>query len=596
MTLFMDKPTRFLFFTGKGGVGKTSLACSTAVRLADQGKRILLVSTDPASNLDEVLGVRLSSNPIAIPEVKNLFALNIDPNEAAKAYRDRSIGPYRGVLPPDSIRDMEEQLSGACTVEVAAFDEFTSLLLNSDVTSRFDHIIFDTAPTGHTLRLLSLPSAWKDFLTTSTHGASCLGPSSALSNQRDRYEQAVNTLRDGIETTVILVTRPDIIAIAEAERTSQELEAIGLTNQQLAINAVFKAKNRADKTALAFEERVNSALKHLPPLLASKVHAEFSLKSYNMVGIQALRRFFETSSESSGVSETQSPLTIPAGTLSIRHLVDGIVADGRCLVMVLGKGGVGKTTIASAIAVELASRGLPVHLSTTDPAAHLEATLAGESKLPTLTVSRIDPKIETQKYTDQVVASSGKGLDKEGLALLKEDLRSPCTEEVAVFRAFSRMVSEARDHFVILDTAPTGHTLLLLDATGSYHREVMKKFTGDGISASHVTTPMMRIKDPKFTKLLIVTLPETTPVSEAEALQKDLRRAEIEPYAWIINQSLAATQTQDPTLLRRAQLEVEQIKRIQNGLAENVIIVPWQIEKPTGIEHLLTMSQFEFKA
>jgi arsenite-transporting ATPase len=569
---FTSKPTHYLFFTGKGGVGKTSLACATAIRLADEGKKVLPISTDPASNLDEVLGVRLNSNPIPVPDVKNLSALNINPEEAAKAYRERSIGPYRDVLPADSIKDMEEQLSGACTVEIAAFDEFTSLLLNNEVTSKFDHIIFDTAPTGHTLRLLSLPSAWKDFLSTSAHGASCIGPSSALNNQRDRYEKAVETLRDAEKTTLVLVTRPDRIAIAEAERTSLELAAIGLHNQQVAINAVFKAQNRNDKLAMAFEARVEKALSNLPSNLASKERSLFNLKPYNMVGISALRNFFQNAEPT---PEEIIKVEVPVGTLSMSHLVDELIADGRCLVMVMGKGGVGKTTIAAAIASELATRGHPVHLTTTDPAAHLEATLAGKEKLPSLKVSRIDPKLETKKYTEKVIASSGKGLDKEGLALLEEDLRSPCTEEVAVFHAFSRIVNEARDHFVVMDTAPTGHTLLLLDAAGSYHKEVMKNFSHGG-TLTHVTTPMMRIKDPKFTKLLIVTLPETTPVSEAESLQKDLRRAEIEPYAWVINQCLAGTQTQDPVLAMRAQHEVAQIKRVQNGLAKNIIIVPWQ--------------------
>ena len=582
---FYVDPSRYLFFTGKGGVGKTSLACSTAVRLADQGKEVLLVSTDPASNLDEVLGVRLSGEPTAIPGVSHLFALNIDPEAAAKAYRERSVGPYRGILPADSIRDMEEQLSGACTVEVAAFDEFTTLLLNAEVTSKFDHIIFDTAPTGHTLRLLSLPSAWKEFLTTSTHGASCLGPSSALNNQRDRYEEAVNTLRNPGKTTLVLVARPESIAIAEAARTSQELDALGLRNQQLAINAVFRAQDRTDRVAIAFENRVKKALEVLPLSLRSKERSLFPLMPYNLVGTEALRRFFEAPVPEPE-PETVSSASIPIGTHTLRQVVDGLVADGRCLVMVMGKGGVGKTTIAVAIATDLASRGHSVHLSTTDPAAHLEATLAGERRLPNLTVSRIDPKIETLKYIDQVVATSGKELDQDGLALLNEDLRSPCTEEVAVFRAFSRMVSEARDHFVVLDTAPTGHTLLLLDATGSYHREVMKKFSQGDSTASQVTTPMMRIKDPKFTKLLIVTLPETTPVSEAEDLQDDLRRAEIEPYAWVINQCLVGTQTNDPILARRAHHEVEQIRRVQNAEAKNVIIVPWRCGPLSRFLHL----------
>ena len=576
--IFHINPTRYLFFTGKGGVGKTSLACATAVKLADQGKNVLLVSTDPASNLDEVLGAQLSSAPIAVAEVPHLFALNIDPEAAASAYRERSIGPYRGVLPADSIKDMEEQLSGACTVEVAAFDEFTGLLLNDQITSKFDHIIFDTAPTGHTLRLLSLPSAWKEYLTISTRGASCLGPSSALNNQRDRYEQAVKTLCNPTETTVVLVARADSIAIAEADRTGHELDGIGLHNQQLAINAVFKAQDRNDKVALALEGRVDEALKNLPPLLASRERSTFNLKAYNMVGVKSLRNFFNPVVEELA---TVSPIAIPVGTLSIDQLVDGIVQDGRCLIMVMGKGGVGKTTIAVSVATHLAARGHTVHLTTTDPAAHLEATLASEEKLPTLKVSRIDPKIETQKYVESVVAKNGKNLDEDGIALLREDLRSPCTEEVAVFHAFSRVVSEARNHFVVIDTAPTGHTLLLLDATGSYHKEVMKKFSPSGNSgnlAAHVTTPMMRIRDPKYTKLLIVTLPETTPVSEAETLQKDLRRADIEPFAWVINQCLAGTGTKDPILANRASHEVEQIKRVQNNLAKNIIIVPWQVK------------------
>ncbi len=587
---FLIKPSRFLFFTGKGGVGKTSIACASSIHLADLGKRVLLVSTDPASNLDEVLDTRLGPHPTPIQNVKNLAGLNIDPDDAAKAYRERSIGPYRGVLPAESIKEMEEQLSGACTVEIAAFDEFTSLLLNDSLTSQFDHIIFDTAPTGHTLRLLNLPSAWSDFLQSSTHGASCLGPSSALNNQKERYERAVNALKNPQDTTIILVTRPDSVAMQEAARTGSELETLGLENQHLAVNAVFKAQNRDDKTALAFEAQVNQTLGALPTSLSKKPRTLFDLKTYNMVGILALRSFFSDTPKDNINIENVKKTAPPHGTFTIRRVVDEIISDGRCLILVMGKGGVGKTTMAAAVATELASRGNQVHLSTTDPAAHLDAALSGDTISSHLKITRIDPKIETQKYTEQVIAQTGRNLDANGLELLKEDLRSPCTEEVAVFRAFSRIVSEAREHFVVLDTAPTGHTLLLLDATGSYHNEVMKKMNHDGTQAMHITTPMMRIKDPKFTKLLIVTLPETTPVSEAESLQSDLRRAGIEPYAWVINRCLSATDTQDPVLHQRAELEIRQIERVQNGLAKKIVIVPWQLENPIGTSRLLKLS------
>ena len=586
MKSFVECPTRFLFFTGKGGVGKTSLACATGLRLADQGKKVLLVSTDPASNLDEVLGVHLTSAPNAIPGGNGLLALNINPEEAARAYRERSIGPYRNVLPEQSVRDMEEQLSGACTVEIAAFDEFTSLLLDNAQTANFDHIIFDTAPTGHTLRLLSLPAAWTEFLNSTNHGASCLGPSSALKNQKERYATALETLRNSALTTIVLVARPERSAIAEAERTSRELREIGLLNQQVAMNSVFHAIDRDDKIALAFEARVNQSLQHLSPEFTDKITVRINLKPFNMVGIEHLRQFFVDVPANRPSTPTAEAELI---ALPLSKIVDQIEADGKGLVMVMGKGGVGKTTVASAIAIELASRGHSVHLTTTDPAAHLDATVSGS--LADLKVDHIDPKVETQNYIDQVIRNTSKDLNKEGLELLREDLKSPCTEEVAVFGAFNRVVNEARRNFVVVDTAPTGHTLLLLDAAGSYHREVMRSFGKNADSAAHVATPLMRLKDPSYTKILIVTLAETTPVSEASALQDDLRRAEIEPFAWVVNQSFVSYRITDPVLAGRAQEQVEQIKRIENGLAKKVALVPWLLEAPVGVDHLRNLMQ-----
>lgn len=583
----LEHPTRLLFFTGKGGVGKTSLACATAVALADQGKKVLLVSTDPASNLGQVFGLTIGEHaPTAIAEAPGLSVLNINPEAAAQAYRDRIIGPVRDVLPVETVRGMEEQLSGACTTEIAAFDEFTGLLTGDVESENYDHVIFDTAPTGHTIRLLQLPTAWSNYLDTNESGASCLGPLSGLEKQRQQYAHAVAQLSNANMTTVVLVSRPQRASLAEAERTRHELAALGITNQQLVINGIMPDNGSDDPLAQALRERERKALLELPTSLASLPRHQVLLQPRNMVGIAALRAYLAETPETIPApqgSVSQTPVSLPPLSQSLSQLIDVIEKDEHGLVMVLGKGGVGKTTVAAAIAVNLASRGHAVHLTTTDPAAHLSMTV--ESTFPNLSVSRIDPKVERENYRQHVLETKGKNLDAAGRALLEEDLRSPCTEEIAVFQAFSRVLRESKQKFVIVDTAPTGHTLLLIDATGAYHRDVIRN-TQPGV---HVVTPMMRLQDPKQTKMVIVTLPETTPVLEAESLQADLRRAGIEPWAWVINSSLSAASPTDPLLVARATEERQHIERVQRSVAR-VAIIPWLTNEPTGSERLLELS------
>ena len=578
MRALISSPTRFLFFTGKGGVGKTTLATSTAVALADQGHRVLLVSTDPASNLGQVLETEVNHEVRSVAGVPLLDVVNIDPEAAAQSYRDRVIEPVRQLLPPAAVAQINESLSGACTTEIASFDAFTRLLTDASLMEDYDHVVFDTAPTGHTLRLLQLPAAWGDFIDTNPDGASCLGPASGLQSQRVQYAAAVDSLRDPAKTTLVLVTRPEPAALSEAARTSHELAALGILSQRLVVNGVFALNESADPLADGMQHRQAAAMEDMPSELRSLPIDSVSLQPHNLVGLAHLRAL------ASGVSAGLAPSaqsTAPPQLPSLADLVQDIEAAGKGLVMVMGKGGVGKTTVASAVAVELARRGHSVHLSTTDPAAHLVQTVKGS--LPGLTVSRIDPAAEIRRYTDRVFATKGKHLDEDGRRLLEEDLRSPCTEEVAVFHAFSSLVREAARGFVVLDTAPTGHTLLLLDQTGAYHKEVERNTVG---LAGRATTPLMRLQDPAYTKLLIVTLPETTPVLEAAGLQDDLRRAGITPYAWVINQSLAAVSPTDTLLAARAAAEIRQIELVAEGLAERTVLVPWLVEEPSGIEAL----------
>lgn len=577
LTLLTD-PTRHLFYTGKGGVGKTSLSSATAVALAERGKRVLLVSTDPASNLNEVLGSTIGLAPTPVAGVSSLFAINIDPEAAADEYRHRVIDPFRGVLPDDAIGKMEEQLAGACTTEIAAFDRFAFLISGGADAERFDHVVFDTAPTGHTLRLLKLPAAWDGFLEANTTGASCVGPVSGLRAQRDVYTRAVATLSDPQQTTVVLVTRPEESSIAEAQRTSSELRAAGMKRQHLVVNAVFAAASGSDALAKSVERRARRAMAGMPSELDALPSDSITLKPFEPLGIGSLRRLLDGDAPLS-VRAHDLPANLPVSD-SIIDLADEVEAAGHGLVMVMGKGGVGKTTIAAALAVEIARRGVPVHLTTTDPAAHLQFALPDE--VPGIRVSRIDPAVETKAYVDHVLATAGAGLDERGRELLEEDLRSPCTEEIAVFNAFSQMLRESRRSVVVIDTAPTGHTLLLLDATGAYHREIMRTRK----TAARLTTPLMMLQDKKLTRILIVALPETTPIQEADALQEDLRRAGIEPYGWVLNRSLAAAKPSDPLLRARAAAEVPRIERVRRDLTGRLMILPWSAEDPTGARPL----------
>lgn len=581
---FLEHPTRNLFFTGKGGVGKTSVACATAVRLADAGKRVLLVSTDPASNLDEVLGVTLGHHPTPIPAVPGLAAMNLDPEQAAAEYRERMVGPYRGLLPQEAVASMDEQFSGSCTLEIAAFDEFSKLLGDPAATDTYDHVIFDTAPTGHTLRLLTLPSAWSGFMESNTTGTSCLGPLAGLQDQQSLYQETVRALSDPQMTTLVLVTRPEVTAFREAARTSVELAGLGVQNQHLVINGVFRATNGDDPFALALQRRGDRAIDEIPENIHDLPRTVIPLSRAAVLGLPALRALgTDLVLASETVLTGSDDLVLPP---TLGHLIDNLAAPGHGVILAMGKGGVGKTTVAAAVALALAERGFRVHLSTTDPAAHVSAMFDRDT-MPNLTVSRIDPAGETARYTAHVMQESGANLDAPGQALLAEDLRSPCTEEIAVFRAFAQAVSEGSDRFIVLDTAPTGHTILLLDAALAYHREVTRQAHQ---MPEAVEQLLPRLRDPNFTRVLVVTLPEATPVHEAAQLQRDLRRAEIEPYAWIVNQSLAPLPVIDPVLKSRQVAERAFIREVVSEHASRVALVPWQSEPPTGrsgLHHLL---------
>ena len=578
---FLESAPRFLFFTGKGGVGKTSVACATALTLAKSGKKVLLVSTDPASNVGQVFGVRIGNSVTPLQAVPGLSALEIDPEQAVEAYRERIISPVRGLLPESELAGIAESLSGSCTTEIASFDEFTNLLADDGSYGDYDHIVFDTAPTGHTIRLLQLPGSWTDFLAAGVGDPSCLGPLSGLEKHKQVYANAVRALTDPVRTRLVLVARAQTSSLSEIERTYLELNQIGIGGGYVVVNGVLPEAAGDERLAQALRARETAAIAAIPEAVAALPRDVLDLKPGNMVGIPALESLFEATASVDITNVAAPDAEIEDAPLSA--LVNEVETDGRGLVMCMGKGGVGKTTVAAAIAVALAKRGHAVHLTTTDPAAHLTETLHGS--IPGLTVSRIDPEAAIQAYRKHVMETKGRNLDDDGRAALAEDLLSPCTDEVAVFRQFSKVVQESRRHFVVIDTAPTGHTLLLLDATGSYHREIARQ-VGDTMGFE---TPLMRLQDPAQTKVVLVTLAETTPVLEAEELQGDLERAGIHPWAWVINNSIAAAHPQSPFLQARAASEIEQITKVHT-LTDRVALIPLLPEEPTGEGKLSAMT------
>lgn len=567
--------TKYLFYTGKGGVGKTSAACATAVQLADSNKKVLLISTDPASNLQDVFSRELTNKGTLIPEVPNLTVANLDPIQAAAEYRESVIAPYRGKLPDSVILNMEEQLSGSCTVEIAAFNEFSNFITEESIQTAYDHIIFDTAPTGHTLRMLQLPSAWSNFISESTHGASCLGQLAGLEDKKAIYKKAVETLADEKLTTLILVTRPEESPLKEAERASMELAELGVCNQVLIINGILKEWD--DEISKKLFGKQQKALAEIPVRLQQIPAYQIPLRSYHMVGIDSIRGML-----TDGFCKSRQVVKEVVSKFGLQDIVDDFVQNQRKVIFTMGKGGVGKTTIAAAIALLFAKQGKKVHLTTTDPAAHLKFVL---SQTEGITLSRIEEQAELKKYQEEVLTKAREnGLSSEDIAYIEEDLRSPCTQEIAVFRAFAEIVEKADDEIVVIDTAPTGHTLLLLESTQSYDHEI-KRTKGETPDAVKRLLPRLKGEE---TEVIIVTLPEATPVYEALRLEEDLKRAQILTKWWVINQSLYQSQTSNQLLKAKAENEVEWIDRVDQHTNGSFALLAWKAEEMKG-ENLVSL-------
>lgn len=413
----MHKITTYQFFTGKGGVGKTSIACATAVVLADASNKVLLVSTDPASNMEDVLESPVNESIQAVKGTTNLYAVNIDPENSAAAYRDRVNLSLEGAASKKEIQKIREDLSGACTTEIASFDEFSRFVSGEIDETQFDVILFDTAPTGQTLRLLELTAAWSSFTDENPDGASCLGSTSALKSGKERYHTAVDRLRDVALTQYNIVIRSDEASLKEASRTSQELKELGMQNQHLVIHGVFHTTDTNDAVAHQIEALGLKQLRAIPDNLKVLPLKAFPLLPCTISGVQKLRSLFRVDLQKT-ISEQLAYPNIEQSTHlgGIDELADEL-CHSRTNGLIMGKGGVGKTITDSALPPRQASKERQVLLTTTDPAAHIQDFINQIGKLPsTLTVERKDPKAETKCYTDKILEQKGKGQTEKRLS------------------------------------------------------------------------------------------------------------------------------------------------------------------------------------
>ena len=274
--------TKFLFFSGKGGVGKTTMACTTAVADADAGRRVLIVTTDPASNLADVFEQPIGHAITAIAGVPGLWAMEIDPDKATAEYTDRTLAPIREIFPEQIVAVMEEQLAGPCTAEVAAFDRFADFLdptapaLVPTSGDAFDLVIFDTAPTGHTVRLLELPEAWSKSISEAEAGAgqTCIGPAAAIAEAKVKYERALAALRDQDRTRFAFVLHPEATAIAETKRAGAELARLGIVTTELIVNGILPAEEASTPffaSRIAMQERYLAEIRQQLPVPTRQV-------------------------------------------------------------------------------------------------------------------------------------------------------------------------------------------------------------------------------------------------------------------------------------------------------------------------------------
>ena len=604
--------TRFLFFSGKGGVGKTSMACTTAVREADRGKQTLIVTTDPASNLADVFEQGIGHKLTPIAGVPNLWAMEIDPDKATREYIDRAMAPLREAFPEQIVAVMEEQMSGPCTAEVAAFDRFVDFIdlpqgqvdAAAAVPARFDTVIFDTAPTGHTIRLLELPAEWSRSIDEASTGSgqTCIGPAAAIQDAKHKYERALATMRDPGQTIFTFVLHPEATSIKETARAIGELGKLGIHTHELIINGIIPVEEGVNSL---FAERRTMQQRYLAQIKRDfrLAHRRMSLLDGEVKGVARLREvahlLFEghkphiVPAAQPGQPEQQALTSSPSAetTRASSAVLERILPrDGTRSLFFTGKGGVGKTVVSCITAVWLARQGYKTLLLTTDPAAHVGDVLgvpvtdqpAPVPGVPNLWATKIDPKAAGEAYKTRILDDARKrGRPEESIKVMAEELDSPCTEEMAAFDKFIEYASQDGWQVTVFDTAPTGHTLRLLQLPVDWSTQLDIKVyasvdtvAADDVAKQRFAQVIDMMKDPEQSTFAYVMYPESTPIIEAFRAAEELSTIGIEPGLVVANQVLPGEACTTPFSKARWTMQQKYLAEIGERFPVPVLRIP----------------------
>ena len=607
--------TQYMFFSGKGGVGKTSLACTYAVRCAEEGKRTLIVTTDPASNLADVFEQTIGHIITPIEGAPNLWAMEIDSDRATEEYIDRALAPIRAAFPPQMVQVIEEQMSGPCTAEVAAFDRFTDFLdIPSHNGHAFDVVIFDTAPTGHTIRLLELPAEWSQSIDAASEGSgqTCIGPAAAIQDAKRKYERALATMRDSEQTTFTFVLQPEAIAIKETLRATAELAKLDIHTHQLIVNGIIPP---GETTNPLFGARAEMQARYL-----KQIDAEINLPSRRMVllpgeikgldRLQEVGKMFFDGQQSFEVNPNDIKPTAFDCISSVGVMPKFVPNSHRRTFFFAGKGGVGKTVASCLTAVWLARQGYRTLLLTTDPAAHLGDVLGvpvGDEVtsvrgLANLWAVKIDPKAAAETYKDRILEDARRrGRPPEAIKVMTEELDSPCTEEMAAFDKFIDYASQEDWQVVVFDTAPTGHTLRLLELPIDWSQQIdVKVFASvdstaaDDVAKQRFGEVIQLMRDPQRSTFAFVMYPESTPILEAYRMSEELRTVGIEPGIVVANFIIPPEQATTQFVKARRAMQEKYLAEIAQRFPVPVLQIPLLPGEVKGLEALTELGDLVY--